>query len=200
VSTGRGRAGPRAAARVIHEWRVYRARKECFVLSRIENATRGKDVLLVARGRARFDLTPGGRYTPEDYWTAVAKPWKTWTQGMTGGRKTRRASDGMVQGLRLAEEWFDAYTDGPVNKPRVNVGLVFQPAGHKVRLRAGEQGKRFQVTVDLDANWPRVAPKGRLAVGFWIVPHEGGPDEVRDFWRATRNIDVVPGTIQTRPK
>jgi len=187
---------PLVPAEVVQEWRVWRGRGECFVASQIRNVASGRDVLMVARGRSGLDATPGGRYTGNDYWTAVLKPWKTWTRSMSGGRKTQRAADGLVRDARLAEDWFDAHTDGPAQKPRVNVGLVFHTFSAKHRLWAGEQDGRFHVVVLLDMNWPRVPAGGKLWVGYWIVPHAGPPEEVRQFWRATREIDVIPGAIE----
>jgi hypothetical protein len=189
---------PIVPARVVHEWHIYRNKKECFVSSKIENRGTGKEVLVVARGRNGLYVTPGGKYTPEDFWTAMAKPWKTWTKSMTGGRKIRRASSGMVQGLRLSEGWFDAYTDGPSDKPRVNVGLVIHPLSVRHSLWAGERDRRFWLVVWVDKNWPKIPPRGSLWVGFWVCPHEGRPEEIRDFWQARRKIDVIPGAIETR--
>ena len=196
--TRRARRGDIARARVVHEWHVYARRQECLVVSRIENVDTDAKVLKVARARAWLDVKPGGRYTKQDYWTAVVKPLKTWTKSMTAGRKTRRAAEGLVTDLRLAEGWFDAYTDGPQSKPRVNAGLVVHPMSAPCRLWSGDRDGRFRVAVMVDGNWPRVSPRSSLSVGLWIVPHEGGPDEVRRFWQAIRDTQVIPGEVQRR--
>lgn len=199
VPTARAAGRAAAPAQVVHEWRMYRARNELFVSSRIRNLVKGRDVLKVARGWSWLDVRPGGQYTAEDYWSAVVKPWKTWTKSMAGGPTKKRAADGLTQGIRLAEEWIDVHTDGPSQKPRVNVGLVFHPRSAKSRLWAGERDRRCRLVVVLGMNWPKIPPKGSLWVGFWIVPHQGAPREVRNFWEATRKVDVVPGAIETRP-
>jgi len=188
VPTDKAQGRPIVPARVVHEWHVYRGRKECFVSSQIQNAGSAKDVLLVARGWAWLDVTPGGRYTPEDYWTAAIQ----------GVRRVRPASAGLDKYMRLSEGWFDAYTDGPTDKPRVNLGLVFHPLSARYRVWAGERTKRFRVVVMNGGNWPQVPPRGRLWFGFWLCPHEGGPDQVRDLWRARRSVDAIPGAIEDR--
>ena len=185
---GRERGAVITPAQVTHEWHVYRGRKECFVSSTIENVTQGKDVLLVARGWTWLAVTPGGQYTGEDFWSAVVK----------GKRETHQAGAGLRTGLRLSEHWIDAYSDGPTNKPRANVGLVFHPLSTKYRLWAGERDGRFRLVVMLGINWPRVPPRDKLWVGFWVCPYEGGPDEVRQFCKMQESIDIIPGAIESR--
>ena len=185
---GRERGAVIAPAQVTHEWHVYRRRKECFVSSTIENVTQGKDVLLVARGWTWLAVTPGGQYTSEDFWTAAVQ----------GKRETHQARAGLRTKLRLSENWIDAYSDGPTNKPRANVGLVFHPLSSKYRLWAGERDARFRFVVMLGMNWPRVPPNDKLWVGFWICPHEGGPDDLRQFCRVQERVDIIPGAIESR--
>ena len=188
---------PVVPAQVVHEWHLYPDRRECFVSSQIQNLTTDNKTLAVARGTTTFEVTPGGKYTPEDFWTCVAASWKTWTASMAGGRKTQPAAAGQVNGIRPAEGWVDAYTDGPPGKPRANVGLAFHPRSEKCRLTVGERYKRFQLIVRLDRNWPKVAPRGRLWVGYWLCPHEGDSSEVRDFWLSRKSVDAIPGAIET---
>jgi len=187
---GRERGAVIVPAQVTHEWHVYRGRKECFVSSTIENVTPGQDVLLVARGWTWLAVSPGGRYTAEDFWSGVVQ----------GKRETHRAAAGLRTKLRLSEGWLDTYSDGPTNKPRANVGLVFHPLSTKYRLWAGERDGRFRLVVLLDMNWPRVPPKDKLWVGFWVVPHEGGSSEARQFYRLQNGIDIIPGAIESRER
>ena len=188
---------PAVPAEVSHEWQVYHGRSECFVTSRIRNVSPGKDVLTVARGWSWLEVRLPEAGTRQSFWTASVRGWKSWTDAMAGGRRTELASTGLTQDLRLAEEWLDAYAEGPTREPGANVGFVFHPLSTRYKLWAGDREDRFRVVILCDSNWRRVPAGGSLWLGYWVIPHRGSSDEVRDFWLATRNIDVIPGPVET---
>jgi len=189
---------PAVPAEVSHEWHVYRGRSECLVASEIRNVSPGKDVLTVARGWSWLEVRLPEATAPQNFWTAPVRGWKSWTDSMAGGRRTESAATGLTRDLKLAEDWLDAYAEGPMREPGANVGFVFHPLSTRYKLWAGDREDRFRVVILVDSSWHRVPAGAALWLGCWIVPHRGLPDEVRDFWRATRSVDVIPGPVETQ--